>query len=54
MTGQFHAPAALSRRRNVRYPHTGDWMDPRASLNVVANRQIVCSCQESNTASSIP
>jgi hypothetical protein len=42
VSGQLHAPAALPRGERTRGTHwIGDWMDPRADLDVVEKRKIL-------------
>jgi hypothetical protein len=49
VSGQLHAPAALSPREGVPGTHwIGGWVGPRAVLDAVVKRKIPSPCRESN------
>jgi hypothetical protein len=51
VSGQRHAPAALyPRGKDSRYPFDRKLVGPRAGLDAGARRNILCPCQESNSA----
>jgi hypothetical protein len=49
VSGQLHAPAALPPGKEPSGTHLiGDWVDPRAGVNALATRKILCLCRKSN------
>jgi hypothetical protein len=48
VSGQLHAPVALSQVKSPWYHWIGSWVDPRAVLDAVVKRKIPSPRQESN------
>jgi len=48
LSGQSHAPAALTPRKVLGTHWTWYWMSPKAGLHAVEKRKIPCLCRESN------
>jgi hypothetical protein len=53
--GQLHAPNALPPGKDSRGTHSvWGWMGPRAGLDAMGKRKILCPCRESNTGRQAP
>jgi hypothetical protein len=48
LSGQLHAPAALSPEKDPGTHWTGSWVGTKADLDAVDKFVIACPCQESN------
>jgi hypothetical protein len=48
VSGQLHAPAALTQGKRLRTHWIGGWVGPRAVLDAVVKRKIPSPRQESN------
>jgi len=54
LTDKLHAPAAILPGKNTGTQSTGDWVVPKAGLNVLEKRKILCPCRASYPGSSSP
>jgi hypothetical protein len=52
--GQLHASVALHQEKNAGTHLIGNWVGPRAGVDVLKNKQFSCPCRDSNHVSSNP
>jgi len=52
--GQLHASVALHQEKNAGTHLIGNWVSPRAGVDVLKKRQFSCPCRDSNHVSFSP